>query len=148
MCSGRWAKRFIQKIMRGFTCGSFDVLHIGHLMMFEDCKKHCDHLIVGLHTDPTIDRPKEKNKPIQTIYERYMQLRACKFVDEIIPYDTEEDLYNLLVSVRPDVRFMGSDWEGKPNFSRDKLPNMKVIYNRREHSFSSTNLRNRIKNAK
>ena len=134
--------------MRGFTCGSFDVLHIGHLMMFEDCKKHCDHLIVGLHTDPTIDRPKEKNKPIQTIYERYMQLRACKFVDEIIPYDTEEDLYNLLVSVRPDVRFMGSDWEGKPNFSRDKLPNMKVIYNRREHSFSSTNLRNRIKNAK
>jgi glycerol-3-phosphate cytidylyltransferase len=134
-------------MLKGFTAGAFDVCHIGHLMMFEDAKKNCDYLIVGLHTDPTIDRP-EKNKPVQTIYERYMQLRACKFVDEIIPYDTEEDLYNLLVSIRPDVRFMGSDWEGKPNYSRDKLPNMKVIYNRREHSFSSSNLRQRIKDAK
>lgn len=128
---------------KGFTCGAFDVCHIGHLMMFEDCKKDCDYLIVGLHTDPTIDRP-GKNKPIQTTFERFMQLKACKFVDEIIPYDTEEDLYNLLVSVKPDVRFMGADWEKKPNYSRDRLPNMKVIYNRREHSFSSSNLRTRI----
>lgn len=134
-------------MIRGFTAGAMDLMHAGHLIMFEQCKQHCDYLIVGLHIDPTTDR-KEKNKPIQTSFERYMQLKACKFIDEIIPYDTEEDLYNLLVSVKPDVRFMGNDWQGKPNYSRDKLPNMKVIYNNREHSFSSSNLRNRIRNAK
>ena len=122
-------------------------MHAGHLIMFEECKKQCDYLIVGLHIDPTTDR-KQKNKPIQTSFERYMQLKACKFIDEIIAYDTEEDLYNLLVSVKPDVRFMGNDWQGKPNYSRDKLPNMKVIYNNREHSFSSSNLRQRIRDAK
>ena len=128
---------------RGFTAGAFDVLHSGHLIMFEECRKHCDYLIVGLHINPQTDR-KEKNRPIQTSFERYMQLKACRFIDEIIPYDTEEDLYNLLVSIKPDVRFMGNDWQGKPNYSRDKLPNMKVIYNNREHSFSSSNLRKRI----
>lgn len=133
--------------MRGFTCGSFDLAHAGHLIMFEECKKNCDYLIVGLQTNPTLDR-KEKNKPIQTIFERYMQLKACRFIDEIIPYDTEEDLYNLLVSVKPDVRFMGNDWQGKPNISRDRLPDMRVVYNDRKHSFSSSNLRLRIKNAK
>lgn len=132
--------------MKGFTAGAFDVCHAGHLIMFEECRKQCDYLIVGLHIDPRTDR-KEKNRPIQTSFERYMQLKACKFIDEIIPYDTEEDLYNLLVSVKPDVRFMGSDWQGRPNYSRDKLPQMKIVYNNREHSFSSSNLRNRIKNA-
>lgn len=131
-------------MIKGFTCGAFDLCHSGHLIMFEECKKQCDYLIVGLHTDPTIDRP-EKNKPIQTIFERYMQLRACKFIDEIIPYDTEEDLYNLLVSIKPDIRFMGADWQGKPNYSRDKLPEMKIFYNDRKHSFSSSSLRHRIK---
>lgn len=134
-------------MIRGFTAGAFDVCHAGHLIMFEECRKQCDYLIVGLHTDPTIDR-KEKNKPVQTTFERFMQLKACKFIDEIIPYDTEEDLYNLLVSVKPDIRFMGSDWEGKANLSRDKLiGRMKVIYNSREHSFSSSNLRKRISDA-
>lgn len=133
--------------MKGFTAGAFDVCHIGHFIMFEECKKQCDYLIVGLHINPQIDR-KEKNRPIQTSFERYMQLKACKFIDEIIPYDTEEDLYNLLVSVKPDVRFMGNDWQGKPNYSRDKLPYMRVVYNHRDHSFSSSSLRNRIKNAK
>lgn len=132
--------------MKGFTAGAFDVCHAGHLIMFEECRKQCDYLIVGLHTDPTIDRPTEKNKPIQSIFERYMQLKACKFIDEIIPYDTEEDLYNLLVSIKPDIRFMGNDWQGKPNISRDRLPDMKVVYNNRKHSFSSSGLRNRIKN--
>lgn len=132
--------------MKGFTAGAFDVCHAGHLIMFEECKKNCDYLIVGLHINPQTDR-KEKNRPVQTSFERYMQLKACRFIDEIIPYDTEEDLYNLLVSVKPDIRFMGNDWQGKPNYSRDKLPNMRVVYNNREHSFSSSNLRERIKNA-
>jgi glycerol-3-phosphate cytidylyltransferase len=134
-------------MVKGFTAGAFDVCHAGHLIMFEDCKKSCDWLIVGLHINPKLERKKQKDKPVQTSFERYMQLKACKFIDEIIPYDTEEDLYNLLVSVKPDVRFMGNDWQGKPNYSRDKLPNMKVIYNNRQHSFSSSNLRERIKNA-
>ena len=133
--------------VKGFSCGAFDVMHAGHLIMFEECKKHCDWLIIGLHINPQTDR-KEKTRPVQTSFERYMQLKACKFIDEIIPYDTEEDLYNLLVSVKPDVRFMGNDWQGKPNYSRDKLPDMRVVYNDRKHSFSSSNLRKRIKNAK
>ena len=133
--------------MKGFTAGAFDLMHAGHLIMFEECRKQCDWLIVGLHIDPRTDR-KEKNRPVQTSFERYMQLKSCKFIDEIIPYDTEEDLYNLLVSVKPDVRFMGMDWQGKPNYSRDKLPDMKIVYNDRKHSFSSSNLRNRIRNAK
>ena len=134
-------------MIKGLTAGSFDLTHCGHLIMFEECKKNCDWLVVALHINPQIDR-KEKNRPIQTSFERYIQLKSCKFIDEIIPYDTEEDLYNLLVSIKPDVRFMGNDWQGKPNYSRDKLPGMKVIYNNREHSYSSSNLRERIKNAK
>lgn len=132
--------------MRGFTAGAFDVCHIGHLLMFEECKKQCDYLIVGLQTNPNSDRD-DKHQPIQSIFERYMQLKACKFIDEIIPYDNEEDLFNLLVCIKPDVRFMGADWQSKPNIPRDRLPKMKVIYNSREHSFSSSDLRNRIKNA-
>jgi glycerol-3-phosphate cytidylyltransferase len=133
-------------MIKGFTAGAFDLMHAGHLIMFEECRNQCDYLIVGLHINPKLDR-KKKNRPVQTSFERYMQLKACKFIDEIIPYDTEEDLYNLLVSVKPDVRFMGMDWQGKPNLSRDRLPDMRVIYNDRKHSFSSSNLRNRIKNA-
>ena len=133
-------------MVKGVTAGAFDVCHIGHLLMFEECKKNCDWLIVALHINPQTERD-EKNRPIQSSFERYMQLKACKFIDEIIPYDTEEDLYNLLVSIKPDIRFMGKDWQGKPNYSRDKLPNMKIIYNNREHSFSSSSLRERIKNA-
>lgn len=133
-------------MIRGFTAGAFDVLHAGHIIMFEECKKNCDYLVVGLHSDPSIERS-EKNRPIQTIFERYIQLRACKYIDEIIPYDTEEDILTLLLYIKPDVRFMGEDWKNKLNYSRDKLPNLKVIYNSREHNFSSSNLRNRIKNA-
>lgn len=130
-------------MIRGFTAGAFDVCHAGHLVMFEECKKSCDYLIVGLHSDPTIDRP-EKNKPVQTMFERYMQLRACRYIDEIIPYDTEDDLFNLLACIQPDVRFMGSDWKDKANFARDSLPDIKIIYNTRRHNFSSSSLRKRI----
>ncbi len=127
----------------GFTAGSMDLLHAGHLLMLKECRSQCDYLIVGLQTDPTIDRP-EKNKPVETLEERMIRLQGCKYVDEIVTYDTEEDLYNLLKKLKPDVRFMGADWGDKPNYSRDKLPEMKVIYNSRDHTYSSSALRKRI----
>ena len=89
----------------GFTCGAFDLLHAGHVVMLKEAKQNCDHLIVGLQTDPSIDRD-EKNKPIQSIYERYIQLQAIKYVDEILPYDTEQSLMDLLESTNIDVRFV------------------------------------------
>ncbi len=80
---------------KGFTCGAFDLLHAGHIVMLKEAKENCDYLIVGLQTDPSIDR-QEKNQPVQSVYERYMQLQAVKYVDEIIPYDTEQSLIDLL----------------------------------------------------
>ena len=90
----------------GFTCSSFDLLHAGHTLMLEEAKSQCDYLIVGLQTDPTIDRP-TKNKPVQTVVERYLQLRACKYVDEIIPYATEQDLEDILSGMHIDIRILG-----------------------------------------
>lgn len=131
----------------GFTCGAFDLFHAGHNIFLRDAKKYCDHLIVGLHTDPTIDR-QHKNKPIQTIYERYVQLKNCSWVDDIIPYDTEDDLVNVLATNNIDVRFLGADYVDKP-FTGDKLCqtlNIEIIYLNRYHTFSSSELRNRIAN--
>lgn len=125
----------------GFTCGSFDLLHAGHLIMLKEIKAQCDFLVVGLQTDPTIDRP-EKNKPIETVEERITRLKGCKYVDKILIYDTEGDLYNLLRELRPDIRFIGSDWKGK-QFTGYDLP-IQVIYNSRDHNYSSSNLRERI----
>lgn len=129
---------------KGFTASAFDLLHAGHIAMLEEAKNQCDYLIVGLHTDPTIDRPL-KNKPVQSVYERFIQLKGCKFVDEIIPYDTEEDLINLLQMVNPDYRFIGEEYRGK-SFTGNQLP-IKMIYTTRRHNFSSSGLRDRIKNA-
>ena len=126
---------------KGFTCGAFDLLHPGHILMLKEVHDQCDFLVVGLHTDPTIDR-KEKNKPIETVEERKTRLEACKYVDEIILYNTEEELYKLLKELNPDVRFLGADWEGKC-FTGDDLP-IKVVFNTRCHSYSSSNLRKRI----
>lgn len=128
----------------GFTCGAMDLLHAGHILMLQDCKNNCDHLIVGLHTNPQLDRP-DKNKPIQSLIERYIQLVGCRYVDQIIPYETEADLREMLVSVPFDVRFVGSDWEGK-EFTGFDLPGMldKTKYNVRNHDYSSSGLRNRI----
>lgn len=131
----------------GFTCGAFDLTHAGHYIMFKECKENCDYLIVGLQVDPSIDRP-EKNKPIQTLEERKIQLEACKYIDEIIIYDTEIGLYELLRKINPDIRFMGADWKDKPNYSRDRLPDMTVFYNTRDHQYSSSSLRDRVVNAK
>ena len=126
----------------GFTCSSFDLLHAGHILMLEDAKKQCDYLIVGLQTDPTIDRPQDKNKPIQSLKERKIQLGAVKYIDEIIEYSTEKELYKLLKKINPNIRILGSDYKEK-SFTGDDL-NIKIYYHERNHDFSSTNLRDKI----
>ena len=134
----------MKKKIIGFTCSSFDLLHAGHILMLKDAKEQCDHLIVGLQTDPTIDRPKTKNKPIQSILERKLQLEAVKYINEIILYDNEDDLYNLLLKVKPDIRILGSDYKNK-KFTGDNL-NIKIYYHDRNHGYSSSELRRKISN--
>lgn len=129
----------------GFTCSTFDLLHAGHIMMLQEAKEHCDILIVGLQIDPTVDRP-EKNKPIQSIVERFIQLKAIKYVDEIVPYHTENDLLDILKAFPIDIRFVGDeyaikDFTGKTYCSEN---NIELFYNSRKHSWSTTELRNRI----
>ena len=130
-------------MIKGFTCGALDLLHAGHVMMLKECKAQCDFLIVGLQVDPSIDRP-EKHKPIETIEERMIRLKGCRYVDKIVVYETELDLFYLLKETKPDVRFLGEDWKGK-EFTGDSLP-IKIIYNSRNHNYSSSNLIQRIKN--
>ena len=125
----------------GFTCSCFDLLHAGHILMLQDAKRQCDKLIVGLQTDPTIDRP-EKNKPIQSLEERKIQLKAVKYVDEIFEYTTEEELYKKLLFINPDVRILGSDYIGK-SFTGDDL-DIEIYYHERKHNYSTTNLRKTI----
>lgn len=128
-------------MIKGFTCGAFDLLHAGHVLMLKEAREQCDYLIVGLQTDPSIDRP-EKNKPVQSLEERTIQLEGCKYVDEIILYNSEEDLYLLLRGIKPDIRIIGADWKGKKYTGHD-LP-IKMYFNSRDHSYSSTDLRKRI----
>jgi len=130
----------------GFTCGAFDLLHTGHIEMLKYCGMNCDLLIVGLHTDPSIDRP-SKNKPVQSSLERFLQVESIKFVQEVIPYDTEQDLENLLNILKDRhgenlVRFVGSDHEGKP-YTGSNL-GIHTIFNPRSHNFSSSELRDRL----
>ena len=127
----------------GFTCSCFDLFHAGHILMLKEAKQQCDYLIVGLQTDPTIDRP-HKNKPIQSVFERFVQLDACKYVDEIVVYATEKDLLDVLLSYPIDVRIIGDEYQNKDYTGKD-LP-IEVYYNARKHSFSTTELRGRIKN--
>ena len=131
----------------GFTCSTFDLLHAGHVVMLEEAKRHCDYLIVGLQTDPTIDRP-EKNAPIQSIVERQIQLSAIKYVDEIVIYNTEADLEDLLLALPINVKVMGEEYKGKDFTGKQicKDRGIKLIYNGRDHSFSSTSLRKRVYN--
>lgn len=125
----------------GFTCSCFDLFHAGHVMMLKEAKSQCDYLIVGLQTDPTIDRP-QKNKPVQTLLERYIQLDGCKYVDEIIPYTTEKELQDILTSYPIDVRIIGEEYKNQ-QFTGYDLP-MEVYFNSRKHSFSTTELRQRV----
>jgi glycerol-3-phosphate cytidylyltransferase len=126
----------------GFTCSTFDLFHAGHLLMLEEAKKQCDYLIVGLQTDPTIDRPKEKNKPVQSVFERFIQLEACKYVDKVIPYATEKELKDILLSYPIDVRILGEEYMEK-DFTGMEL-GMELYFNQRKHSFSTTELRQRV----
>lgn len=126
----------------GFTCSCFDLLHAGHILMLKDSKKQCDYLIVGLQSDPTIDRKESKNKPIQSLKERKIQLQAVKYIDEIIIYNSEKELYELLNKIRPDIRILGTDYINK-SFTGDNL-NIKIHYHERNHSFSTSNLRKKI----
>lgn len=128
----------------GFTAGAFDLLHAGHVLMLAEAKSKCDRLVVGLHTDPTIDRP-EKNKPIQSTFERYLQLKALSVVDDIVPYDTEEDLLNLLANSQIDIRFLGDDYSGVDADYTGKFLDIPVHFCKRKHNYSSSELRNRIK---
>ena len=128
----------------GFTCSCFDLLHAGHILMLQDARSRCDKLIVGLQTDPTIDRPLIKNKPIQSYEERKIQLEAVKYVAEVVTYNTEKDLYKLLKNLNPDVRILGSDYIGK-SFTGDDL-DIEIYYHERKHNYSTTNLRKKIEN--
>ena len=131
---------------KGFTCGTFDLCHAGHVLMFKECKQFCDYLIVGLQTDPTLDRH-DKHKPIQSLEERQIQLEAIKYIDEIVIYATEKDLYELLAKneLGIDVRILGEDWKGK-HFTGDDLP-IETVFNSRSHTYSTSDLRQRILNA-
>jgi glycerol-3-phosphate cytidylyltransferase len=133
----------------GITCSSFDLFHAGHVKMLEEARQHCDYLIVALQTDPTIDRP-EKNKPIQSVVERYIQLAACKWVDQIVPYQTEKDLEDIFLAFDIHVRIIGSEYQSKQFTAKEicESRNIEIVYNKRDHGFSSTELRNRIKNEK
>lgn len=129
------------KIKTGFTCGAFDLLHAGHAQMLEECKTVCDYLVVAVHSDPTIDRP-EKNKPIQSLSERVAMVRAIRWVDEVITYDTEAALLEILRSRPVDVRIIGADWRGR-SYTGEELP-IEVYFNSREHTYSTSELRQRV----
>lgn len=129
----------------GITFSAFDLLHAGHIKMLEEAKSKCTYLIVGLQTDPTIDRP-NKNKPTQSVVERYIQLKGCKFVDEIVPYATEQDLEDILQSFQIDIRIVGDEYIEK-DFTGRKYCEEKGIeffFNTRDHRFSSSSLRREV----
>ena len=129
----------------GITFSAFDLFHAGHVKMLEEAKRHCEYLIVGLQTDPTIDRP-EKNKPTQTVVERYIQLKGCKHVDEIVPYATEQDLEDILRAFKVDVRIIGAEYQ-EQNFTGRAYCEEKGIalcFNTRDHRFSSSDLRKQV----
>jgi glycerol-3-phosphate cytidylyltransferase len=129
----------------GFTASTFDLLHSGHILMLAEAKSQCDYLIVGLQTNPAIDRPETKNKPVQSIVERYVQLSAVKYVDEIIVYETERDLEDLLMFLPINKRFIGEEYHGKEFTGKEICVerDIDIIYNSRTHRFSSTELRQR-----
>ena len=133
----------------GFTCSCFDLFHAGHYLMLKDAKKQCDHLIIGLQKDPTLDLEyrkktdgKNKNSPIQSFIERKIQIEGCKYVDQIIEYTTEDDLLKILKELNPNIRILGSDWEGK-EFTGHEL-DIPIHWHKRDHEYSTSNLRKRV----
>jgi len=130
----------------GITFSTFDMLHAGHIAMLAEARNHCDYLICGLQTDPTIDRPDTKNKPVQSIVERQIQLAACRYVDEVVVYQTEQDLVDLLLILPLDVRVLGVEYEHKAYTGKNEgmIRGIQPIFNARDHSFSSSGLRSRV----
>jgi glycerol-3-phosphate cytidylyltransferase len=130
----------------GITFSTFDLLHAGHVKMLEEAKRQCDYLIVGLQLDPSLNRP-EKNSPSQTIIERYIQLKGCKHIDEIIPYVSEQDLEDILKSFKLDVRIIGEEYREMPFTGKDYCTKkgIEIYYNKRDHRFSSSGLRKQVK---
>jgi glycerol-3-phosphate cytidylyltransferase len=130
----------------GFNCSCFDLFHAGHVAMLKMEKDLCDYLKVALQVDPTVDRPGLKNKPIQSMYERYIQLQACKYVDEILVYDTEADLLNLIKTQKMDVRFLSEEYLNRDFTGKQYCMDngIEIHYHKRQHTFSTTELRNRI----
>jgi glycerol-3-phosphate cytidylyltransferase len=130
----------------GITFSTFDMLHAGHIAMLAEAKNHCDYLIAGLQTDPTIDRPDTKNRPVQSIVERQIQLAACRYVDEVVVYQTEQDLVDLLLILPLDVRVLGVEYAEKDFTGRKECQSrdIEIIFNGRDHSFSSSSLRKRV----
>jgi glycerol-3-phosphate cytidylyltransferase len=133
----------------GITFSTFDMLHAGHVAMLSEAKNHCDYLICGLQTDPTIDRPDTKNKPVQSIVERQIQLAACRYVDEVVVYQTEQDLVDLLLILPVDVRILGVEYAEKDFTGKAECYQRGIacIFNDRDHSFSSSSLRKRVAHA-
>lgn len=133
----------------GITYGAFDLCHAGHVLMFAECKRHCDYLIVGLQIDPSRERH-TKNTPVQSVYERFVQLNAIKYIDEVIPYQFEDEIIQILQSKEIDVRFVGDDYVGKDFTGRDYCidKNIEIYYNKRDHGFSTSELRNRIESSR
>ena len=129
----------------GFTCSAWDLLHSGHIAMLREAKEQCDYLICGLQVDPTLDRP-SKNKPAQTVVERFVQLAAVRYVDEIVPYVTEADLEDILAMYPIDVRILGEEYRDKDFTGRDicKKRGIDLHFNRRDHRFSTTELRKTV----
>ena len=130
----------------GITFSQFDMLHAGHIAMLAEAKNHCDYLIAGLQTDASIDRPGVKNPPVQSIIERQIQLSACRFVDEIVVYTTEQDLIDLILTLPLDVRILGEEYEDTNFTGRSEGHGRQIehVYNKRDHSFSSSSLRKRV----
>lgn len=130
----------------GITFSTFDMLHAGHIAMLAEAKNHCDYLIAGLQTDPTIDRPDTKNSPVQSIVERQIQLAACRYVDEVVVYQTEQDLIDLLLILPVDIRVLGVEYENTEYTGKQEgwMRGIEPIFNRRDHSFSSSGLRSRV----
>lgn len=128
----------------GFIAGAFDLgPHAGHMMMLKECADNCDFLIVGLHINPATER-NEKNKPVESAYERYIKLSGCKYIQKVIPYETEDDLYLMLINEKPKIRFLGEDYR-KKEFTGKNLTEIEIHYIDRKHGFSSSGLRQRIR---
>lgn len=128
----------------GFTASTADLGHCGFLLMLKEAKNNCDFLIFGLLSDPTIDRPNIKNSPIETLFERWIRVTSCKYIDMVIPFSTEKDLENMINVIKPHIRFVGEEYKDDLNHTGRNIPDVQIVYNERRHDWSSSSLREKI----